>query len=121
MRIYETMIDLCSIRTLQTAIKIFEDMLKEETGLTLNEAMCLCALYKGVAEPGLLARELELSPSRLTRILDVLEQRAFISRGRSEADRRSVPVTLTRAGTKLVEKYRSSNIDLPEALAFTQK
>jgi DNA-binding MarR family transcriptional regulator len=115
------MIDLCSIRKLQTAIKIFEDTLKKETGLTLNEAMCLCALYKGIEEPGLLARELELSPSRLTRILDALEQRSFITRGRSEADRRSVPVTLTVTGAKLVKKYRSSDICLPEDLAFTQK
>lgn len=115
------MIDLCSIRKLQTAIKLFEDTLREETGLSLNEAMCLCALYKGIAEPGMLARELELSPSRLTRILDALERRSFISRGRSEEDRRSVPVTLTKSGAKIVEKYRSSDIGLPEALAFTQK
>jgi len=114
------MIDLCSIRKVQSALRAFEESLKAETGLSLNDAMCLCALEKGIAEPGQLAVQLELSPSRLTRILDTLVERALIARKQSLDDRRSVTVTLTRQGAKLIEKYRCSGVEVPEELAFTQ-
>jgi DNA-binding MarR family transcriptional regulator len=115
------MLDLCSIRRLQSALRRFEDNLKAETGLSLNEAMCLCSLRDGPLGPGELAKELSLSPSRLTRVLDGLEAQALIIRERSCDDRRACPVTLSRSGVKLVEKYRCSEIELPKELAFTQK
>lgn len=115
------MIDLCSIRKIQTALRKFEDTLKTETGLSLNDAMCLCAIAKGIHEPGQLAREIELSPSRLTRILDALEERKLVSRKLSDGDRRSIEVHMTKTGERLVEKYKCSGIEMPEELAFTQK
>jgi len=115
------MIDLCSIRKVQSALKRFEETLEAETGLSLNEAMCLCAIKKGLAEPGLLAHELELSPSRLTRILDGLENRKLVSRRLSDGDRRSITAELTARGNALIEKYRCADIPLPDELAFTQK
>jgi DNA-binding MarR family transcriptional regulator len=114
------MIDLCSIRKIQTALKRFEDGLKAETGLSLNDALCLCSISKGIQEPGLLARELELSPSRLTRILDALEGRKLIVRELSNTDRRSLSVLLTKSGEKMVNTYKCSGIEIPEDLAFTQ-
>lgn len=114
------MIDLCSIRKLQTSLRAFEKHLKEETGLSFNDALLLCAVNKGIAEPGLLAKELELSPSRLTRILDSLESRDLTRRELSSVDRRSMLVTLTQKGKQMVEKYSCSGIILPTDLEFTQ-
>jgi len=115
------MIDLCSIRKIQSALKRFEETLKAETGLSLNDALCLCSISKGIQEPGLLARELELSPSRLTRILDALEDRKFIQRKLSDADRRSISVLLTRQGEKIVNTYKCTGLEVPDELLFTQK
>ncbi|MBI9096647.1 MAG: MarR family transcriptional regulator [Sphaerochaeta sp.] len=114
------MIDLCAIRKLQTSLRAFEKHLKEETGLSFNDALLLCAVNKGVEEPGLLAKELELSPSRLTRILDSLESRDLIKRELSSHDRRSMLITLTQKGKQMVEKYSCSGITLPADLEFTQ-
>lgn len=114
------MIDLCAVRRIQTALRRFEQSLREQSGLTLNEAFCLCTLKKGIHEPGHIARELELSPSRLSRVLDALEQRNLIIRNISPEDRRNIAVSLTATGTELVEKYQSSSIELPEELQFTQ-
>ena len=114
------MIDLCSIRRIQTALRRFEQSLRETTGLTLNEAFCLCTLKNSILEPGQIARELELSPSRLSRVLDALEQRKLVARSISPEDRRNIVVSLTKMGTELVDKYQHSSIDLPEALLFTQ-
>lgn len=114
------MIDLCSLRRIQTALRRFEETLKGETGLSLNDAMCLCSIHKGIHEPGLLARELELSPSRLSRILDALESHSFITRQLSDTDRRNITVLLTREGQRIVDTYHNASIPLPEELVFTQ-
>jgi DNA-binding MarR family transcriptional regulator len=115
-----SMIDLCAIRRLQTSLRTFEKHLKDETGLSFNDALLLCAVNKGVTEPGLLAKELELSPSRLTRILDNLEARELARRELSSLDRRSILVTLTEKGKQMVEQYSCSEITLPADLEFTQ-
>lgn len=115
------MIDLCSIRKIQTALRRFEETLKAETGLSLNDALCLCSINKGIQEPGLLAREMELSPSRLTRILDVLEGRGLITRKLSDTDRRNISVVMTEKGAELIENYQCAGIEIPEELAFTQQ
>ncbi len=114
------MLDLCAIRKIQTAIRRFEETLRSETGLSLNDAMCLCGVRRGVTEPGQLARELELSPSRLTRILDDLERRELVRRTLSDEDRRSLTVSLTEGGLKLIERYSCTDIEIPRDLAFTQ-
>lgn len=113
------MIDLCAIRKLQSALKKFEDTLKVETGLSLNDALCLCAISKNIKEPGQLARELELSPSRLTRILDALESRGLITRMLSDTDRRNISVFLSKKGESLVHAYKCADIEIPEELSFT--
>jgi len=114
------MLDLCSIRKIQSALKRFEDTLKDETGISFNDALCLCSIKRGIQEPGLIAQEMDLSPSRLTRILNVLEERKYITRKISEGDRRVISVQLTRQGDKLVTTYKCSEIELPEELAFTR-
>lgn len=120
-RIYADMIDLCSIRKIQSALRRFEDTLKAETGLSLNDALCLCSISKGIQDPGSLARELELSPSRLTRILEALENRNLIARKLSDTDRRSISVLLTEQGERLVNTYKCAGIEVPDELAFTQR
>lgn len=114
------MIDLCSIRRVQTALRRFEQTIREKTGLTLNEAFCLCTITSGILEPGQIAKELELSPSRLSRVLDALEGKVLITRAISREDRRNISVTLTKRGTELVNKYKTSGIELPQELIFTQ-
>lgn len=115
------MIDLCAIRKIQTALRQFEDQLRVETGLSLNDALCLCAIDKGINEPGQIAREMELSPSRLTRILDALEGRNLVERRIADGDRRNISVRLTYSGREMLGKYHCSGIELPEALVFARE
>ena len=107
------MYDLCDIRQLMVDLRNFEQTLKQETNLSLNEALCLCQTAKGVLEPGTLARELELSPSRLSRILESLEQRGLLQRTISASDRRNVSLYLTKEGEIVVEKLHCTNIAMP--------
>lgn len=114
------MIDLCAIRKLQTSLRNFEDQLKEQTGLSFNDALLLCGVNKGIFEPSALAKELELSPSRLTRILDSLENRGLVKRTLSSMDRRSLTVSLTETGREMIKTYTCSGLHIPEELLFTQ-
>jgi len=114
-------IDLCALRKIQTALRQYEDRLRDDTGLSLNEALCLCSINRGFQEPGIIAREMELSPSRLTRILDALEDHDLVERKIGDGDRRNISLNLTYAGRELLMKYRCSDIDIPEVLAFTQE
>lgn len=115
------MIDLCSIRKVQTAIRAFEAELKAETGLSLNDAIVLCAASKGMEDAASLSRELDLSPSRLTRILDSLVTRGLVSRTESPEDRRAISVSLTARGARLVAQYRETDIEVPAELARAAK
>ena len=107
------MYDLCDIRQIMVDLRHFEESLKKETNLSLNEALCLCQTGKGTNEPGMLAKELELSPSRLSRIIEALEQRGLVERTISVNDRRGVSLHLTTQGETVVEQLHCTQIDIP--------
>lgn len=110
------MYDLCDLRRLILDLRRFEETLKEQTNLSLNEALCLCQSGKGNLEPSNLAQELEISPSRLSRILDSLETRGFLVRSISEEDRRIINIDLTKKGQQTVETLHCTNISIPRHL-----
>ena len=107
---------LCEIRQIMVDLRTFEERLREQTSLSLNEALCLCQVGNGMLEPGALARDLELSPSRLSRIFDSLERQRLIQRTLSTTDRRGVKVHLTKQGEAMVEQLHSIQIELPDHL-----
>ena len=108
--------DLCDLRRLVLDLRHFEQTLKDTTALSLNEALCLCQTGKGKGDPGSLSEELELSPSRLSRILDSLERRGLLIRTMSPDDRRAVSIHLTEAGAQLVATLRCTDIAIPHHL-----
>lgn len=110
------MYDLCDLRRLVLDLHHVEQELKETTGLSLNEALCLCQADKGVNDPGKLAAELELSPSRLSRILDSLQNRGLLGRRISQKDRRIIAVELTEEGRRMILTLHSAHIALPRHL-----
>lgn len=111
------MTDLCDIRKLLLDLKHMEENLVEQTGLSLNEALCLCGTSRGVREPGKLAKEMEISPSRLSRILDSLTKRGLIDRAISAEDRRSISIALTQEGTAMVKALHCTELEIPDHLA----
>ena len=115
------MIDLCAIRKLQTALRNFEEEIKTHTGLSFYDALLLCAVNKGIGEPSALAKKLELSPSRLTRILDSLEARKLVERTLSIVDRRSFTIALTEKGEVMMKNFKCCEVSIPEDLQFIQK
>jgi DNA-binding MarR family transcriptional regulator len=68
-------------------------------GLTAQQVGVILILAKGVARTPLeLARYMAIDSGSVTRMLDRLESKGFVTRSRSDADRRVVELALTERG-----------------------
>ena len=80
------------------------DMQLQPYGLTALQWAPLLVLSKGRADTVAgCARAIDVDTGAMTRMLDRLEAKGFVSRSRSNEDRRIVNVTLTKEGHKIVE------------------
>ncbi len=87
--------------------------LAEQHGLYQAEFKCL-RLF-GSAESlnnKEIARRMNLSPSRLTRIIDGLVAKGYMQRAIDQNDRRNMRVSLSRRGKSLTSKLDKAFIDL---------
>lgn len=101
---------ICVIHHIQQAVRTYEEKLKEHIGISLNECLCLCAIQEGFCEPAAIARQLNLSPSRLSRILDNMECKELITRAINKSNRRNITVTSTKKGRELLAMLDTSDI-----------
>lgn len=80
------------------------EALFEDQELTFSQWTTLMALRDGrVQTAGDLAQSICHDAGSLTRLVDQMAERGFVSRSRSETDRRVVSLALTARGTSLVE------------------
>jgi DNA-binding MarR family transcriptional regulator len=94
----EKLID--SILALKKKCRI-EEQIGGELGLTPGEINCIWALdpkTKLVCQD--LAQRLELSPSRCSRVIQNLINKDFLDRSENDDDRRSLLISLSRAGER---------------------
>lgn len=66
-----------------------------------------------------LSQILELSRPSITRILNNLERRGFITRNIDKNDRRSVNIELTKAGIEAIEKANRGILNIAERLVVS--
>lgn len=94
---------LRSIRRIVRRITIHSRALATEVGLTVPQLLCLKAI--GDAVPGRmtvaeLAKQVSLSPTTTSRIVERLVRAGLVARDRSEDDRRRVQLSLTPTGAR---------------------
>lgn len=93
---------LRSLRRITRAIDLYSRSLASRYQLTGPQLVCLRHLAStGDCTPGLLAREVALSPATVTGILDRLERRGLVQRDRDSIDRRKVIIRATDEGRRL--------------------
>ena len=81
----------------------FEEEIGEECRLAPREVTCLGVIAPGErVSAGTLAARIALSPSRASRIITGLREKGCIAEAFDETDRRSVSISLTAAGVKIV-------------------
>lgn len=81
-----------------------EKLLVKEAGITAVELRTMQALAENSRTMRELAAVLELSPSRITRIVDGLVEKKLIVRVQCPEDRRLCPVVLTEQGKDVLQK-----------------
>lgn len=97
------------IRAVADLVSLLEPRLVElwkETGVTFSQRRVLRRLVTGPRSAGDLAAELGVAAPTLTRHLQRLEERGFLSREMDRADRRRILVALTDAGQRLLSGHR---------------
>ncbi len=90
-----------------------EARLAEQQGLTQAEFRCL-RLF-GTEESSnnkQIAKRMNLSPSRLTRIIDGLVRKDYLIREIDPNDRRNMRVTLSRQGVLIVQQLNNAYINI---------
>ena len=107
---------LCALKDLLRLVSGLEEHIMDRYGLTLTEALALCSIGGGCSSGGDLAREVGLSPSRLSRILGKLERKGLVERLRREDDRRSWDTMPSPEGKLLLERMKRDGVDVPEPL-----
>jgi len=88
------------------------EALFEDEELTFSQWTALVALHSGVTTAGDLAHNICHDAGSLTRLVDQLVERGFVTRERSATDRRVVTLALTPHGSELVEEMAPRVMDL---------
>ncbi|MCI2096625.1 MAG: MarR family transcriptional regulator [Sphaerochaeta sp.] len=107
------MVDFCALRRLIVDLQKIEDDIQRKYQLTFMQASLLCALEHGYEDGKSIACQMRLSPSRMTRLLDVLEQKKLVVRSSSPVDRRNNVVSITEEGEKALSLIKSSDVAIP--------
>ena len=90
-----------------------EARLAEEHGLFHAEFRCLRLMgSEGSLNNKDIAERMNLSPSRLTRIVDGLEKKGYMQREINKGDRRNMKISLSRRGKILTNKLNKAFVDL---------
>ena len=98
---------------LVTSIHEKNTRLANKLGLTEAELRCLLSLgtNKGLNNTKV-GKRMHLTPSRVTRIIEGLEEKEFLTKEYNRKDRRSLSLMLTKKGRLVIKKLERQNIDI---------
>ncbi|MCW8888100.1 MAG: MarR family transcriptional regulator [Gammaproteobacteria bacterium] len=96
---------LVSLRQIIRAIDLHSKHLERESGLTGPQLLVMQSISQiDLVTAGQIAREVNLSQATVTTILDRLEKKAYVTRERSQEDKRKVLLCLTEAGELILKQ-----------------
>ena len=105
------------MRDLMRALSELETRLEETYGITLNEAMVLCAVGKEIVSAGDVTSRTGMTSSHASKTIRSVEDKGLLSRQLGKQDRRQMYFALTRKGRSRLERIKERGIDVPECLA----
>lgn len=109
--------EICKIKDMYTALYAYEKQFLKQTGMTINEGALLCCLKEGKPKSANELRDfIGLSNSRVSRIIQGMEEKALIFRAMGVADKRQMFFTLTDAGKEKVKEMSARDINADSLL-----
>lgn len=106
------------MRDIYKALAGFENAFEQAYGLSLNEAMILCALHEAGREmtSTAIASRTEMSASHTSKVLRSVEEKQLICRALGQTDKRQMYFSLTEAGRKRLQQLEADRPEVPELL-----
>ena len=107
---------ICKMRDIYKALSIFETAFEEVYGISLNEAMVLCALREAGKEitSTAIAERTEMAPSHTSKVIRAVEDKGLIRRALGEVDKRQMYFSLT--DKKRLNELDLDKVEIPEML-----
>jgi len=103
--------------TLLSTCQQKESILAEQYGITQSEFRCLKMFdKKETLNNKTIAKRMNLSASRLTRIIDGLVAKGYTEREINPSDRRNMDVNLSKKGTNLMQKLDLAYVNIHKEL-----
>ncbi|MBP3668365.1 MAG: MarR family transcriptional regulator [Bacteroides sp.] len=107
---------ICVMRELMIALSDFENKLMDTHGVSLNEAMILCALGDECITASVIAERTGLRPSHASKVIGTLEARGYLIRELGKQDKRQMYLSLTDAGKRCLEQIKRYEFEVPALL-----
>ena len=107
---------ICVMRELMTALSDFENKLMDTHGVSLNEAMILCALGDECITASVIAERTGLRPSHASKVIGTLEARGYLIRELGKQDKRQMYLSLTDVGKGCLEQIKRYEFEVPALL-----
>lgn len=108
---------ICVMRDIVSAMSELENTIIDHLGLTLNEAMTLCAIGEHSVAASVVAERTGMRASHCSKIISALERRKLVCRSIDKHDKRQINMSLTNAGRERLNSLKEYKIVVPEILA----
>ncbi|MEN2998002.1 MAG: MarR family transcriptional regulator [Brevinematia bacterium] len=105
---------ICKLRRMFSAVYKLERDIKKRFGVTANEIMILCLLNALDLSAGELSKEIGVSGSRLSKVINSLEKGGYIVRRIDDKDKRKMIFSITSKGKRKVEEFAESKLEVPD-------
>lgn len=109
---------ICRMRDIYKALAGFEAAFESAYGLSLNEAMVLCALDEcgGEMTSTAIAARTEMGTSHTSKVIRSVEEKGLIKRALGTVDKRQMYFRLTPEGGKQLKEILLDKVEIPEIL-----
>ena len=107
---------ICVMRELFAALSYLEKELTEIHGVTLNEAMVLCAVGNEDVTASDISNRTGMLPSHTSKVIGSLEKLRLIERQLGKQDKRKIYLSLTKEGKSRLERIKIHELDIPDIL-----
>lgn len=104
------------MRDIVSAMSELEHGIIDQLGLTLNEAMALCAIGEHSVAASVVAERTGMRASHCSKIISALERRELVYRSIDTHDKRQINMALTDAGMKRLNSLKEYKIVVPQIL-----
>jgi DNA-binding MarR family transcriptional regulator len=101
---------ICQLKDIYKSLYRFEKEFQSRYDMTINEAMVLCFLYSGETHTaGDICDFIGLSASRVSKVINSVENLGYIERNISPTDKRQMLFVLTTSGLRKITEMKKSN------------